>query len=75
MIKHGCEIKGCKKWAMKSPHHLITRGAGGSNEKVNLIYLCAEHHVEVHNIGRWSFVERYGIGKRLQDAINFKHRR
>jgi hypothetical protein len=32
-------------------HHIITRGAGGSDESWNLLPVCQEHHNLVHMIG------------------------
>ena len=34
------------------PHHLITRGEGGSNDQTNLITLCYGCHSKLHE--RWS---------------------
>ncbi len=44
--KKYCEL--CGKPAYKEPHHIKTRGAGGSDIPENLIQLCGEHHFAVH---------------------------
>ena len=44
----------------RPPHHIVTRGAGGSDNAWNLIALCAEHDKEVHTIGRETFMSKYG---------------
>ena len=49
-------------------HHIKTRGSGGKDEG-NIIYLCRQHHAEVHNAGRWTFAEKYGLTKRFEEAI------
>ncbi|MGI9951325.1 HNH endonuclease signature motif containing protein [Moorellaceae bacterium AZ2] len=41
-----CEL--CGEKAYGEPHHIRTRGAGGSDIPENLIQLCWEHHVAVH---------------------------
>ena len=43
------------------PHHLKTRGAGGDDSDDNLIALCRVHHVEIHKIGRDTFIQKYNI--------------
>ncbi len=42
-----------------APHHIRTRGAGGSDEAKNLLALCATHHTEVHTMGVMSFADKY----------------
>ena len=62
-----CEI--CGKPGQR--HHLITRGAGGSDDPVNIIYLCIEHHVGpqgIHTLGRNTFANRHGLEGRLKKA-------
>jgi hypothetical protein len=41
-------------------HHVRPRGAGGK-EKKNIVPLCHECHMELHNLGRATWEERYGI--------------
>lgn len=67
-----CEV--CPRPAMKSPHHIMTRGAHRSSAEIpeNLIDLCGDHHRfgpdAVHNIGRWSFAEKFGLTERFKLA-------
>ena len=51
-----CEICGNHSDA---PHHLRTRGAGGSDEAKNLLALCTTHHTEIGTIGVMSFADKY----------------
>ena len=41
------------------PHHLRTRGAGGSDR--TCVPLCREHHSEWHTIGPSAFEEKYRV--------------
>ena len=43
-----CEVVGCNE-PSGPPHHIRTRGAGGSDEVENLIALDRLHHIEAHN--------------------------
>ena len=49
----------CFRVGPSDPHHIRTRGAGGSDTFDNLLPLCREHHVETHKIGRATFLEKY----------------
>ncbi len=40
-------------------HHVITRGAGGSDDPKNLMPLSHKHHVAVHQLGLRQFAELY----------------
>ena len=51
-----CEICG---YHADPPHHIRTRGAGGSDETSNLLSLCTAHHTEAHTIGVTSFANKY----------------
>lgn len=42
------------------PHHIRTRGAGGSDKEGNLLALCDTHHTEVGTIGILTFAKKYG---------------
>ena len=62
-----CLLCGC--WLDEStinPHHITTRGAGGSDQPENGIALCLPCHVSVHNghitpaTLRWLLVLNYG---------------
>ncbi len=63
-----CEI--CCQPAMKTPHHVYSRGAYGKAAllEVNELPLCVDHHNEVHRIGRDTFAARYGLQKRFRNA-------
>jgi len=50
-----CEI--CGNYSAM-PHHIRTRGAGGTDEPGNLLALCTTHHTEV-GIGILTFGKRY----------------
>ncbi|WP_028987634.1 hypothetical protein [Thermicanus aegyptius] len=39
----------CEREAPGEPHHIRTRGAGGSDIRENLIQLCGEHHRAYHD--------------------------
>lgn len=56
---------------MKSPHHIMTRGAFGRAALVpqNEIPLCYKHHSEVHNIGRRTFEKKYHLERRFREAF------
>lgn len=43
-----CEIKECNSKSYHK-HHIISKSFGGSNKKDNICYLCANHHMDVHN--------------------------
>ena len=49
-----CEISTCAKWA-GAPHHIRSRGAGGSDEPGNFLSLCPKHHTEIHFKGWLTF--------------------
>lgn len=49
MKKPYCEL--CGQRAYGEPHHIKTRGSGGSDIPENLIQLCWEHHVAAHSGG------------------------
>lgn len=51
----------CKRPPPSDPHHVKSRGAGGTDEMENLIPLCRRHHVEIHQIGRKTFVKKYSL--------------
>lgn len=78
-IRHAfCEICG---YYSAAPHHIKTRGAGGSDEAKNLLALCTTHHTEAHTIGVMSFADKYSQDKIFTalsepDALNvFVYRR
>jgi len=51
-----CEI--CGNYSA-APHHIRTRGAGGTDESGNLLALCTTHHTEAHAMGIQSFANKY----------------
>lgn len=53
-----CEI--CGHAPAEAHHFLHTRGAGGSNEPENILWLCRRHHMEFHARGGHTFMRRYG---------------
>lgn len=53
-------------------HHIISKGAGGSDNVVNIIHLCRKHHSECHSIGRETFFSKYRITRILEIAKKHK---
>ena len=43
------------------PHHLTSRGAGGSDTAENVKPLCHACHMSFHAMGRYSFCEKHGL--------------
>lgn len=41
--------------------HIMSRGAGGSDEEHNIIRFCRKHHSEQHFIGWPEFIRRYNL--------------
>jgi len=65
-----CEICG---YHADPPHHIRTRGAGGSDEASNLLSLCTAHHTEAHTIGVWSFANKYGqFQEKILEALDLE---
>lgn len=50
-----CEVFDCMN-RMVQVHHIRSKGAGGSNDDVNLVTLCGEHHAKIHSLGWRTFV-------------------
>jgi hypothetical protein len=67
-----CEVCG-KPYAQK--HHIVSRRVAGKFKDIveNIIYLCADHHTmgpdAVHNMGRWSFAEKFKLTEGFERAI------
>ena len=40
-------------------HHIVSRGAGGTNNPENLMSLCVKCHRAYHQIGRLTFTLKY----------------
>lgn len=55
--KDYCEA--CYKPAMGMPHHIKSRGAGGSDEPENLLQLCGWCHHYIHTVGATEFLRCY----------------
>lgn len=54
-----CAVGGVRCTAQVHAHHVRTIAAGGAEH--DLVPLCAVHHQELHNIGRWTFLKKYGV--------------
>jgi hypothetical protein len=77
-----CEISGCKDhWGKikfaAPPHHIKSRGAGGTDEPENLIALCSDHHTfggdAVHRVGWKTFVKKYPeVKEKFEKAMKEK---
>jgi hypothetical protein len=57
--KYKCEYPFCSRRNIEV-HHKIKRSQGGEDTEENLIVLCNEHHVNVHNSPRmfWACYEK-----------------
>lgn len=45
-----CEI--CDKWlgyGEGAPHHIKSKGAGGDDTEVNLLWICVQCHQDIHD--------------------------
>jgi hypothetical protein len=60
-----CPIKDCYKYRDHGGHHMVRKGASGSNGQWNRIGLCRLHHSENHNIGDTAFVEKHSEIKKF----------
>jgi len=49
----------CHSPPPSDPHHVTTRGAGGSD--LTAVPVCRKHHIEVGQIGKWEMEKRYGV--------------
>jgi hypothetical protein len=54
-----CTVPGCRHSENADPHHLISRGAGGSD--YTAIPLCREHHTLMHHLGKSRFEMDTGL--------------
>jgi len=59
------EFKKRYPWCMicrrkSEPHHIISKGAGGSDDWNNLWPLCRIHHNEHNTVGTKRFRQKYG---------------
>ena len=54
-----------------APHHIVTQGAGGTDNESNLLALCTTHHTEIHQIGIQTFGNKYlGTKEAIVAAID-----
>ena len=67
----------CRNSAPNDPHHIKTKGSGGSDSLTNLMPLCRLHHSEIHTMGLTSFAKKYiNVKVWLQDmGWNFNGRK
>jgi hypothetical protein len=56
---HTDEISSHRCYGRVDPHHLVTRGAGGTD--LTLVPLCRLHHQELHTVGVETFQQRHGV--------------
>ena len=47
-------------------HHIKTRGAGGTDDSFNILFLCRTCHITAHSIGLTSFVRKYGLEHEME---------
>jgi len=40
-----------------APHHIKSRGAGGTTDANNMLQLCYDCHIRIHQIGESKFVQ------------------
>lgn len=65
-----CEL--CNEVADR--HHIYSRGSGGCDCYLNVIYLCRIHHGEVHALGVVRFTEKYNLELIWEFATEHYHR-
>ncbi len=54
-----------------APHHVVTRGSGGTDNSENLLAFCTSHHTEIHQIGVQTFANKYlSVKHRIATAID-----
>ena len=49
----------CGKPGPSDPHHWKSVKSGGHDVEGNILPTCRQHHVEVHTIGRETFLKKY----------------
>ena len=62
-----CAVGGCREWGDR--HHIRTRGAGGSDDSANIIYLCRVHHTELHTIGTEKFLAQRRLSESDEERL------
>lgn len=60
-----CAVKGCNKPRDGVGHHVVTKGAGGSDYIWNRINICRDHHIEIHCRGTDYFIEKHPETKKF----------
>lgn len=55
--RHACIVTGCRRQADAA--HAVSKGAGGTWR--DLFPCCHEHHMEQHNGGMQTFMDKYGV--------------
>jgi ubiquitin C-terminal hydrolase len=55
-MKQRCEACGERD---PDKHHIKSRGAGGSDDEFNILYLCRHCHTEIHAIGPKNFCDKF----------------
>lgn len=53
------ECLACKRVSVLEACHVRSRGAGGSNDAYNIIYMCHVSHQAQHRWGWKKFLEKY----------------
>ena len=56
-----CKTVGQITMVTGMPHHIKSRGSGGSDEDENLLSLCMEDHNKIHKEGPRRFIEWYPL--------------
>jgi len=65
-----CTVPGCTSYRNLHDHHVVFRSAGGSDELVNRLTLCAFHHLRGVHAGRVSVTGR--APSRLRFALGLR---
>ena len=65
--KYRCKVPGCNNHIHIDVHHLIFQRKDGPNSMDNLVCLCTQHHVLLHD-GYLSIVGTPSTGLRFRDA-------
>ena len=69
-----CEIEGCNESA-GPPHHIKSRGAGGGDNKENLISLGIKHdRAGIHQMGWKTFADKHGgkVREKIYKAMGYE---
>lgn len=66
--EHSCVT--CFKKGPNDVHHITTRGAGGDDIPSNLITLCRQCHIKLHQYGLKKFAWKYPKFKEFLTKFN-----